>query len=192
MAMDWNPVGAVIGGAANFFSQKDANKANREISREQMNFQSIMSRTAHQREVEDLKAAGLNPILSANAGASTPQGASATMQAPQIDMPAIQAAAQFETQKKQFEVNADQNQQRINIDKANSTATIAKALTGAQLDRANRLSTEGGIGTKFLGTKTYEELRKPIGPPIKSFMQKAKDSLSAPKFNQPSSGGNLP
>lgn len=43
----------------------------------QMSFQSIMSGTAHQREVEDLKKAGLNPVLSANggAGASTPTGA---------------------------------------------------------------------------------------------------------------------
>lgn len=92
MVMEWLIPALITAGTSAYAvnesskGQEDANMQNLAIAENQMKFQEKSFRNRHQWEVEDLRAAGLNPILSATGGqAPVPSGASATMINPKRD-----------------------------------------------------------------------------------------------------------
>lgn len=124
-------VGDIVGGVS---SAKEAKK-NRE-------FQQYMSDTAHQREVKDLRAAGLNPILSGTggAGASTPSGSVA--QVPDYGG-GIASAIQGKKQRDLMDAQ---------IDQANAATAKTQAETDGitldNVDKQNRNDAQWGTGGK--------------------------------------------
>lgn len=74
---------------------REQNLASIQEAQKNRDFQEYMSSTAHQREVKDLRLAGLNPILSATGGhgASSPGGSVAPIESEQSGASLIKAQA---------------------------------------------------------------------------------------------------
>ena len=71
--MSWlsSVAGSVLGGVGEYIGASSANRLQQDLFNQQIGFNREVMQNRHQWEVEDLKKAGLNPLLSATTGTGT-------------------------------------------------------------------------------------------------------------------------
>lgn len=95
--------------------------------------------SAHQTEVADLRKAGLNPYLTTQGkGSGVGSGTAPGIVAPKIEMPDIFSMG---TSLKQLELA----EERLNLDKQNSAAGIAKTLSDTDLNKMKKILMQKGM-----------------------------------------------
>jgi len=128
----------------NYTGMNQQNAANVAAASKQMRFQEAMSSSAHQREVKDLRAAGLNPMMSAmgGGGASSPQGASS--QAGSVSMEGLVSSAIALKQMK-ADVAKAESETQLNKDAQQKTKQDTKI--GQQTEKLVQAQIQGAKGT---------------------------------------------
>jgi len=117
--------GPLLGGLFGSSAQSQANKTNIMLQREQRDWQERMANTEWQRGVQDMKAAGMNPMLAfSQGGASTPNVSAATVIPEDAMARGVSSAGA---------AALTYGQQLANIDltKANAEKARAEAITAA-------------------------------------------------------------
>lgn len=153
---DWGALGS---SALSFMGGERRNSANIASAREQMEFQRYMSNTSYRRAMNDMRKAGLNPILAGKlGGASTPGGAMPVLYdsitpAVNTGLQAMQTKADVGVKESQTEINQEQVEK---VAQEVKNLEAGQALTEKQTEQVAEtvLLLRQQIETEFQRTRT--------------------------------------
>jgi len=192
-------LGGLLGGVGSYFGQQSANQANAAQADKQMQFQKESRETSYQTAVEDMKKAGLNPMLAyQQGGAGNQPGAQAQMQSA---LGAGVTSAMHGLSKIQETKNLASQQELIHsqIDDTNASAVLKRATAiteayrpGLTQAQTNEILTRAGLNqastrqTSALAALTEKgkgpTTDRPYYQDIKTFLRDV--SKDYPKLNQ--------
>lgn len=156
--------GAIAGSAAlSMGGAMYQNRENRKQAEAQMDFQERMSNTAYQRQMADMKAAGLNPLLGLGSGASTPSGAMAQME----------NVAESAVSSVRDSIMAD-----LAVDKQKEDIELTKALK-------QKAQVESTVMSKDIPkADVINDIYKTIRPGIERLKNRIKEQQQSPKYDK--------
>lgn len=191
--------GPLFSGLTSLFGGAAANVSREQQAMRQMQFQERMSSTAYQRAMQDMREAGLNPMLAAKVGpASSPVGAMANIQdigtpAAQAATSAYQASTQRDVGESQVELNKEQKIVALNTGQKIAQETLNARTQGDVIAQTVRLLKEQISQVGAQAALSRENI-KLIAEQIKKTKAEAIimsiDAVSTQKIDQLAAGGN--
>lgn len=166
----------MIPGIGDARAQERANKTNIRLADENRSWQERLSSTAYQRAMEDMKKAGLNPMLAyMQGGASTPSGGAASVGAASktgladAALKAYTGISAAQNQSTSVQQQGAMNESSISLNSANALKSAAEAQKiHAEIKSLGKKESEGALWKKF-----YDGANDLLSTSAKSIREKA-------------------